>query len=137
MSTSDYGSTSGSDSRESRALMERLMTFDLHSEIDRLRSEDQWNDGDRNSRMLAKDVDFRVLLTVLRSGATLDENDGDARTSLQVIGGSARLETASGSAELGAGQIAVVDAGQPWSFTAKEDCAVLATLAWPREKAGV
>jgi quercetin dioxygenase-like cupin family protein len=137
MSTSERGSTSGSDSREARALMERLMTFDLHSEIDQLRGEDPWNDGDRNSRMLAKDVDFRVLLTVLRSGATLDENDGDARVSLQVIGGSARLETASGSTELRAGQIAVVDAGQAWDLTASEDCAVLTTLAWPREKAGV
>jgi quercetin dioxygenase-like cupin family protein len=137
MSTSEYGSTSGSDSRESRALMERLMTFDLHSEIDQLRSEEQWSEGDRNSRMLAKDVDFRVLLTVLRSGATLDENDGDARTSLQVIAGSARLETASGSADLRAGQVAVIDVGQAWTFTASEDCAVLTTLAWPREKAGV
>jgi hypothetical protein len=137
MSTGEYGSTSGSDSRQSRALMERLMAFDLHAEIRRLRREDQWTDGDRNSVTLAKEVDFRVLLSVLREGATLTEEDGDARVSLQLIGGGARLESAAGAAELNAGQLAVVDAGQAWRLTATEDSAVLVTLAWPREKAGV
>lgn len=137
MSSSEYGSTSGSDTRESRALMERLMVFDLHAEINRLRNEGPWQSGDRNSRTLAKEVDFRLLLTVMRSGATLDENDGDARTSIQLIGGSARLESAAGSAELSAGQLATLDVGQAWKLTATEDCAVLTTLAWPREKAQV
>jgi quercetin dioxygenase-like cupin family protein len=136
-STSEYGSTSGSDTRESRPLMERLMVFDLHSEIDSLRREAQWTDGDRNSRTLAKEVDFRVLLSVLREGATLDEQDGDARVSLQVIAGAAELLTDAGSTELRAGQLAAVDAGQRWQLRASEDSAVLLTLAWPREKASV
>ncbi len=137
MSSSEYGSTSGSDTREARALMEQLMVFDLHSEIDKLRNEGPWQSRDRNSRTLAKEVDFRVLLTVLRSGATLDENDGDARTSIQMIGGSARLESDAGSVDLRAGQVATLDVGQAWNLTATEDCAVLTTLAWPREKAQV
>jgi quercetin dioxygenase-like cupin family protein len=134
MRTNENGSTSGSDTREARALMERLMVFDLHAEINKLRNEHQWSQGDRNSRMLAKDVDFRVLLTVLRAGATLDENDGDARASLQLIAGGARLETESGGTDLRAGQLATVDAGQPWTLTASEDCALLTTLAWPSDK---
>jgi quercetin dioxygenase-like cupin family protein len=137
MGTSDYGSTSGSRTRESRAMMDRVLVFDLHSEIDRLRSEDQWTDGDRNSMMLAKDVDFRVLLSVLRSGATLDENDGDARTSIQLIGGAARLDCGGQSTELRSGQVAALDKDQPWNLTAVEDSAVLVTLAWPREKVAV
>ncbi|HWH36239.1 MAG TPA: hypothetical protein VNT28_00505 [Candidatus Limnocylindrales bacterium] len=137
MSTSDYGSTSGSATRESRSMMEQLLVFDLHAEITRLRSEEQWTDGDRNSVMLAKDVDFRMLLTVLRTGATLEENDGDARTSIQLIGGAARLEAAGRSAELRSGQVAAIDQGQPWNLTAAEDSAVLVTFAWPRDRAGV
>lgn len=144
MSSGAYGETSGSDSRGSRPTMERLMVFGLTEELQRLRSESQWTEGDRNSMTLAKEVDFRVLLSVLRDGATLDEQDGDARVSLQVVEGRARLhlgdsaQAAGGEeAELEAGDLAVVDAGHPWSLEAEGNCAVLLTLAWPRDKAGV
>jgi hypothetical protein len=36
-----------------------------------------------------------------------------------------------------AGDVAVIDAGRPWLLGATSDSAVLMTLAWPREKAGV
>src|SRR3954454_23803874 len=90
-SSGSYGSTSGTDSRGSRPLIEDLMVFSLPAEIDSLRTEDQYRNGDRNSATLAKEVDFRVLLSVLRPGATLDEQDGDARASLQILDGTATL----------------------------------------------
>jgi quercetin dioxygenase-like cupin family protein len=135
--TSAYGTTSGTDSRGARPLMEGLMVFGLADEIRALRGESPYADGDRNSVTLAKEVDFRVLLSALRSGATLDEEDGDARASLQLIEGSATLRAGDEDVELAAGDIAVVDAGRPWFLTATSDCALLLTLAWPREKAGV
>jgi hypothetical protein len=33
--------------------------------------------------------------------------------------------------------VAVIDAGRPWQLRAASDCALLLTLAWPREKTGV
>jgi quercetin dioxygenase-like cupin family protein len=132
-----YGETSGSDSREARPLMERVLAFSLRNEIEALRSEEQWLDGDRNSRTLAKDVDFRVLLSVLHDEATLDERDGDARVSVQLLEGRGQLVVEGQSIDIGAGGLAVVDAGQRWDLRAVGDCAVLLTLAWPREKAGV
>lgn len=138
MSTSAYGQTSGSDSRESRPMMEQVLVFGLEQEVAALRQESAWTEGDRNSRMLAKDVDFRVLLSVLRDGAVIDEQDGDARVSIQLLAGSADLEVAGvGRASLATGQLAAVDAGQPWNLAARGECAVLLTFAWPREKAGV
>lgn len=137
MANGAYGKTSGTDAREGRPMMERLMVFTLSDEIQRLREEEPWTDGDRNSRMLAKDVDFRVLLTVLRPGATLEEEDGDARVSLQLLDGRAVLRLAGAEAELERGEVAVVDAGQRWLLKATQDSALLLTLAWPREKAGV
>jgi quercetin dioxygenase-like cupin family protein len=136
-SRSAYGETSGSDSRDARPLMDRVMAFSLRDEIDTLRSEDQWQDGDRNSRTLAKDVDFRVLLTVLHDGATIDEQDGDARCSVQLLEGEAELTVEGQTTKIAAGGLAVIDAAQRWDLRAKVDCAVLVTLAWPREKAGV
>ena len=132
-----YGSTSGTGEREARPLMEGLMTFALRDEIATLRAEPQWRDGDRNARTLAKDVDFRALLSVLRPGAMIDEHDGDARASIQILEGGVQLTVDGQNAELGEGQLAVVDSGRPWLLTAATDCAVLITLAWPREKAGV
>ncbi len=135
--TSAYGATSGTDSRGARPLMEGLMLFGLREEIEGLRSEGPYVDGDRNAATLAKEVDFRVLLSVLRSGATLDEQDGDARASIQVLDGSAALRVDAEESEMETGDIAVIDSGRPWFLTARTDCAVLLTLAWPREKAGV
>jgi quercetin dioxygenase-like cupin family protein len=74
---------------------------------------------------------------VLHTGAALDEEDGDARTSVHVVEGSAQLELAGEVTELATGQVAVVNAGQAWVLRATSDCAVLLTLAWPIEKAGV
>lgn len=144
MSTSSDGETSGSDSRESRRMMEALMVFSLQDEIDKLRAEAPWTDRDRNARMLAKDVDFRVLLSVLRDGAQLDEQDGDARASIQLIQGRAALRlggemlgAGAEEAELEAGDLATIDAGRPWELRANGECALVLTLAWPREKADV
>ena len=136
--TGSYGSTSGTDSRGSRSLIEDLMVFSLPAEIDALREEAPYRDGDRNSATLAKEVDFRVLLTVLRSGASLDEHDGDARASIQLLDGTAGLTVGSAEeAQLEEADVAVVDAGRSWLLRATSDCALLLTLAWPREKAGV
>ena len=137
MSTGAYGATTGTNERDSRPLMDRLMVFNLATEIESLRSEYQWTENDKNSRTLAKDVDFRVLLSVLHTGAALDEEDGDARASIHVVEGSAQLDVAGEVTELSTGQLAVVNAGQPWVLRATSDCAVLLTLAWPIEKAGV
>jgi len=137
MTRGTYGATSGTDERESRPLMDRWLVFNVAEEIESLRAEFEWTENDKNSRTLAKDVDFRVLLSALHTGASIDEDDGDARTSIQLLEGTADLEVAGETTPLTKGQLAVVNAGQPWVLRATSDCAVLMTLAWPIEKAGV
>ena len=137
MTSGAYGSTSGTNERESRPLMDRVMSFNVADEIQSLRSESEWSENERNSRTLAKEVDFRVLLSVLHTDATIDEQDGDARASVHVLEGSAELDVGGETTSLQEGELAVVDAGQSWVLRATSDCAVLITLAWPVEKAGV
>lgn len=132
-----YGETSGTTVRESRTLMEQLLVFSLPEEIAALRDECRASGTDRASRTLAKDVDFRALLSVLDAGATLDQHHGDARASIQLLDGSALLDVDGQQTELSAGRLAVVDSGYPWTLRATSNCAVLLTLAWPVEKAGV
>jgi len=137
MSPSAYGNTSGSDVREARELMSSLLTFSLEEEIEALRSEPAWEANEKNARTLAKDVDFRVLLTVLHVGATMAEQDGEARASLQVLDGEAEVVVEGETSRLAPGSMAVINSGQSWTLRAVSDCAVLLTLAWPIEKAGV
>ena len=132
-----YGSTTGTDERDPRALMDRLLVFSIDDEIASLRDESEWEENEKNTRTLAKDVDFRAILTVMHTGATIEEQDGDARASVQLFEGEAALQVNGESAQLRAGQIAVVDSGQAWVLRATQDCAVLITFAWPIEKAGV
>ncbi len=123
--------TSGSPVRESRALMEPLLVFDLRAEIERLRGEPLFEGKDRNSMTLAKELDFRVLLTVLRAGAALDEQDGEGRMSVQLLEGAATLDVRGGSTPLAQGQMATLDAGTPWLLRATSDSALLLTMAAP------
>jgi quercetin dioxygenase-like cupin family protein len=132
-----YGSTSGTDTREARAMIEPLMHFSLREEITALRFEEAYQQRDRNSRTLAKETDFRVLLTVLRAGAALDDQDGAMRASVQVIEGRATLGIDGDESVLEAGDLAVMDSGNAWLLQAETECAVLLTLALPPEKAGV
>lgn len=132
-----YEPTSGSETRDARPVMGSLLAFSLRHEIDALRAEPQYAEGERNSRTLAKDVDFRVLLTVLRPGASLVEKDGDGRVSIHVLEGEADLRKSEDAVVLGAGDLAAVDRGDPWVLEARGEVAVLVTVAWPEDKAFV
>ena len=132
-----YGSPHGSDTRDPRAMIAPLMQFSIDTEIDSLRLEEEYRTGDRNSRTLTKATDLRLLLTVLRASAALDEQDGVARTSVQLIDGTATVSIEGAGTLLQPGDLAVVDRGQPWLLTAETDCAVLVTVCFPPEKAGV
>src|SRR5438477_1554812 len=99
--------TSGSDTRDSRTLREPFMRFNLLDEIGRLAGEPEWNERDRNSIVLAKDARFRMLLTVLRNGARMTDDDGEATLSIQLITGSATAARGRDSVMLAPGEIAV------------------------------
>ena len=74
---------------------------------------------------------------MLHVGATIEEQDGEARASLQLLDGEADLDVDGQTTRLASGHMAVVNSGQSWTLRATSDCALLLTLAWPIEKAGV
>jgi len=129
--------TSGSPTRDSRTLREPLMRFALLPEIGRLTGEPQWNEGDRNSIVLAKDARFRMFLTVLRSGAGLGDDDGEATLSIHLITGSVTATRDRDSVMLAPGEIAVLEAGSSWSLEADQESAALLTFSWPEGLARV
>jgi len=82
----------------------------LAEEIERLKTEVAWHDGDRNAITLTKRVGLRLVLTVLPQGAVLREH---------------RAPTA----ELGSGEVVTMEPGLTHAGEAREDTAFLLTLA--------
>ncbi len=65
-----------------------ILSFDLNAEIERRRGENAWQRG-RNSKTLAKHLDFRVLPAVLKSNARLHKAPG--KISVRAIAGHTRM----------------------------------------------
>jgi quercetin dioxygenase-like cupin family protein len=125
--------TGGSDDREARQLMDRLLVYSLGEELARLRTEPAWLDGDRNTLALAKGDDVRVLLTTLRPGAALTEIDGAGPATVQLLRGRLAVRLEDDSDELAAGELAVLGGGMPWQLEALDESDVLLTLGWRPE----
>jgi quercetin dioxygenase-like cupin family protein len=133
----EFSTTSGSSVRDARPLRDPLMQFNVLEEIARLADEPQWSDGDRNSIVLAKDARFRMLLTVLRQGARLADEDAAATLSAHLLTGSASVRRGDAEVLLAPGEIAVLESGASWELVAQAESAVLLTLAWPEAQTGV
>ena len=126
--------TSGADAREPRTLERDGAVFDLDDELDRLTGEPEWSGGDRNAVTLSKSTSFRVVLVALREGALIGEDEAHGPISVQVIRGAVAVRRSEDSAELSAGQLATMEAGGPWSVTARDASGVLLTISWPEER---
>ena len=105
--------TGGSDEREARFLSVPLAHFDLVDESARLRAEQEYVEGDRNGRTLAKVGAFRLVLVAFRVGANFDERDQRGSVALQVLGGRVAVRVDDESVEIGAAEIVVIRARTP------------------------
>ena len=126
--------TSGTDERESRTLIAAIETFDVERELERLTGEPEWAGGDRNAVTLAKSSRFRVVLVALRAGAQVGEDEAHGPMSVQVLRGAVSVRRSSEASDLSAGQLATLDVGGPWAVVAKDESAILLTIAWPEER---
>jgi quercetin dioxygenase-like cupin family protein len=105
------GETSGSSQRPARRLVAPVLTFDLASETASLKQEANWQRGDRNARTLVEDPGFRLVLTVLESGAHMREHRAGGWVSVRALQGHVRLEAGEHIADLSPGQVVVLEPG--------------------------
>lgn len=129
--------TGGSDEREARYLSVPLRHFGLVEETRQLRAEQEYVEGDRNARTLAKAGAFRMVLVVFRSGARFDELDQRGSVALQVLEGRVAVHVDQDAIEIGTGDIAVVAPDHPWTAIALIDGVLLIHLAWPPEPGSI
>lgn len=109
-----------------------MLTFDLKAEIERLRGENAWQGG-RDSKTLVKHADFRIVLTVLQSGARLHEHKAAGPISVQAVAGHIRMHVGGKIFDLPAGHLLALERALPHDVEALEDSAFLLTICWPEE----
>ena len=123
-------STSGAGraGREPRDLAASLEVVDIEEEAGRLRSEPQWADGDRNSKTLLKAAGLRVVVTTLRAGAVLDNDQPDEAVSVDVREGSIEVTAGGEARDVGPGHVATLGGGVPWRISATEDSVLVLSV---------
>ncbi len=122
--------THGSSDRGARPMMESLMAFDLGDEVESLRQESAWTEGDRNARTLVKSPGMRLLLATLRESAEIQEQDGEGPVTIHILEGRATLTAGGADVTLEQGAVAAIEAALPWNLRADAESAILVTFAW-------
>ena len=82
-----------------RPLHGPLQIFDLDREIERLRGEREWQEGQRNAITLRKGGGMNVVLMVMKGGDRLEEHAAPGPITLSVREGRVRFTTVEATVE--------------------------------------
>ncbi len=122
--------TSGTEhaGRPSRTLSPALEIVDVSAEGRSLLAEPEWSGGDRNSKTLLKSAALRVVLTALRSGAVMDNDDPDEAVTIHGLQGTLTVRVGAQEATVGQGQLVCIGSGEPWRIMAGSDSLFLLSV---------
>ena len=105
-----------------------LTLLDIGAEGVALLTEPQWTGGDRNSRTLFKADTLRIVLTALRAGAVMQNEDPDEAVAIQPIQGEIAVRVGSQELPARSGELVCVGHGEPWGVRASADSLFLLTV---------
>jgi quercetin dioxygenase-like cupin family protein len=123
------GETSGTTQRPSQRLDLPTSSFDLLREQELLRQEESYRGGDRNAKTLVKERGLSVVLTVMRSGARLQEHKTAGPISVQTLAGHIRLHALENTFDLPVGHVVMLGGNIVHDVEAVEESAFLLTIA--------
>jgi quercetin dioxygenase-like cupin family protein len=106
-----------------------LQSFDLGAEVARLREEEAFREGRRNSITLRKGEGMSVVLLVMGAGDRLEEHAAPGSISLAVREGRVRFSTPNGEVEAGPETLLACDAGVRYAVEAIEEAVCVLTVA--------
>jgi len=134
--SSDSGSvTSGTRTRDPRQLHPSVETFDLRAEMEALRGEPAWREHGRVAKTLAKAPTYRLVLSLVRAGGEVGDDDTWGPLTLQVLQGAVLVGRGSDTHRVPEGGVAWFSAGPGWSARAESDAVLLLGITWPEEQA--
>jgi len=117
-----------SSEREEHNLDSPALFFNLEDEIEELKTQKAWREGERNGITLIKSQQVRVTLIALKKGSKLPEHHAPGRMTLAVISGKIKFEVSKEEKELGQHEIVALQERLPHAVEALEDSAVLLTI---------
>jgi quercetin dioxygenase-like cupin family protein len=123
------GETSGSAQRPPQRLALPMLSFDLLAEQELLRREESYRGGDRNAKTLVKEHGLSVVLTVMRSGARLQEHKTAGALSVQTLAGHIRLHVLQDTIDLPVGHVVMLDGNISHDVEALEESVFLLTIS--------
>jgi quercetin dioxygenase-like cupin family protein len=116
-------------------LAEPLLQIDLERELQELRLAQSWlRETGRSSKTLAKYPDFRIVLILMKGGTRMRQHRAEGRVSIQQLKGQVCIHLAHGNVNMSTGHMLVLDCGVLHDVEALEECALLLTISWGREK---
>jgi quercetin dioxygenase-like cupin family protein len=107
-----------------------FLEFDLARELDQLRGEREWESG-HNSKTLVKYDSLRVVLMAMQAGHRIPEHQTEGRISIQTIRGHVIVRASGRTFDLPAGALLALEQGMRHDLEARDDSAVILTIAWP------
>ncbi len=108
-----------------------VISRNVWHEIAKLKSSPSWQQAaGRSSETLARYSDFSVILVLMKAGTQMGKHHAEGRTSIYVIQGRVRLHLLEGQcADLGAGELLMLERGLEHDVEAPEESAFLLTIA--------
>jgi quercetin dioxygenase-like cupin family protein len=118
-----------------RVLHAPLMAFSIADEIERLKQGAQWTTGSRNAITLAKTSQLRMVLVIVRKGATMHEHQVEGPLTLFVLAGAMRFTAGGEERIVRANGLLTLDKAVPHDVEALEEGAFLLTIMQPPQAA--
>ena len=123
--------TSGSDSREARALDDPVMGFDLAREVALLREEPGYGRFGRSSKTLGKSPHFRLVVMAASAGTSIGNEEADDAMAIHVLDGSVTVDRGGAGMAFGPGTAIWFAEGGDWAVRVERDAALLLSIGWP------
>jgi quercetin dioxygenase-like cupin family protein len=114
--------------KSGRPMHGSLQSFDIGAEVGRLREEEAFREGRRNSITLRKGEGMSVVLLVMGAGDRLEEHAAPGPISLAVREGRVRFWTPNGEVEAGPETLLACDAGVRHAVEAIEEAICVLTV---------
>lgn len=98
---------------------------DIPAFVEQLQNEKAWSNNDRNGITVFKSNNITMVISALKAGAAISENEVDGFISIQVIKGKANFTTSDGDIALSENQLVTLHPHVMHTFKAISDCIIL------------
>ncbi len=105
-----------------------IARLDLVEEVRKMRASPRTKE--HTAKTLFRNLDQRLVLMLLDSGAQIPVHHTEAALTLQALDGRVIVSLLESTFDLGPGQLLAIERDVPHAMVAIEDSAILLTLAW-------